>query len=86
MDYIEWNYIKAKRQAEKLTEQADRLDRLADCQLDETLHELSFLRSHIKGQANHTERLAQTVGFMCCCSLVVTHSSVSYNVHIVSCG
>ena len=41
MDYIEWNYIKAKRQAEKLTEQADRLDRLADCQLDETLHELS---------------------------------------------
>ena len=42
MDYIEWNYIQAKKQAAKLEEQADMLKRLSDVQLDETLQELSW--------------------------------------------
>lgn len=33
MDYIEWNYIQAKRQADRLDEQADRLSRLASGQV-----------------------------------------------------
>lgn len=41
MDYIEWNYIQAKRQAEKLEEQAARLGRLASNQLEGTLQKLS---------------------------------------------
>lgn len=41
MDYIEWNYIQAKKQAAKLEEQADMLKRLSDVQLDETLQKLS---------------------------------------------
>lgn len=41
MDYIEWNYIQAKRQAAKLSEQADRLDRLAGNSLSGTMQNLS---------------------------------------------
>lgn len=41
MDYIEWNYIQAKKQADRLDEQADRLNRLVSCQMEETLQELS---------------------------------------------
>lgn len=41
MDYIEWNYIQAKRQAAKLEEQADRLGKLASNQLGGTLNNLS---------------------------------------------
>lgn len=39
--YIDWNYIQAKRQASRLEEQADRLDRLASNQLKDTLKNLS---------------------------------------------
>lgn len=42
MDYIEWNYIQAKRQAARLEEQADRLGRLATNQLEGTLRKLSY--------------------------------------------
>lgn len=42
MDYIEWNYIQAKRQAARLEEQADRLNRLAFNQLEGTLGNLSY--------------------------------------------
>ena len=41
MDYIEWNYIQAKKQADKLEEQADRLGRLAQNQLEDTLQNLA---------------------------------------------
>lgn len=41
MNYIEWNYLQAKRQASRLEEQADRLKRLAADQLDGTFRELS---------------------------------------------
>ena len=41
MDYIEWNYIQAKRQAAKLEEQADRLGRLAGNSLSGTMQTLS---------------------------------------------
>jgi len=37
MEYMEWNYIQAKRQADKLSEQADRLDKLASNQMAGTL-------------------------------------------------
>lgn len=42
MDYIEWNYIQAKRQAAKLEEQAGRLSRLAADQLSGTISSLSY--------------------------------------------
>lgn len=48
MDYIEWNYIQAKRQADRLCEQADRLGSLAAKQLNGTLSELSY---HWKGDS-----------------------------------
>ena len=41
MDYIEWNYIQAKEQAEKLVEQADRLEKLSSEQLNATFYNLS---------------------------------------------
>lgn len=41
MDYIEWNYIQAKRQADRLSEQAERLSRLASGQMSDTLQKLS---------------------------------------------
>lgn len=41
MDYIEWNYIQAKRQADKLSEQADRLRQLSRGEMAETLNLLA---------------------------------------------
>lgn len=41
MDYMEWNYRQAKRQAAKLEEQAERLERLAEDQMEGTLGTLS---------------------------------------------
>ena len=41
MDYIEWNYIQAKKQADKLLEQAERLESLAACRLEEGLQGIS---------------------------------------------
>lgn len=38
---INWNYIQAKRQADRLEEQADRLRRLARNQMEEAVHSLS---------------------------------------------
>ena len=42
MDYIEWNYIQAKKQADRLDEQADRLLKLASQQMEGTLRDLSY--------------------------------------------
>lgn len=41
MGYIEWNYLQAKRQADRLEEQADMLDRLASNQMEESLQRLT---------------------------------------------
>lgn len=42
MDYIEWNYIQAKKQADRLDEQADRLEKLASQQLEGSFRDLSY--------------------------------------------
>ena len=42
MDYIEWNYIQAKKQADRLEEQAGRLSKLASEQMENTLRELAY--------------------------------------------
>ncbi len=41
MDYIEWNYIQAKKQADKLSEQAARLRQLSEEKMEETLNWLA---------------------------------------------
>lgn len=42
MGYIEWDYMQAKRQADRLEEQAGVLDRLASCQMEESLQRLTY--------------------------------------------
>lgn len=42
MDYIEWNYTQAKKQAAKLDEQAVRLNQMASAQMEDMLRDLSF--------------------------------------------
>lgn len=42
MRYIEWDYLQAKRQADRLEEQADVLDRLASNQMEESLQRIAY--------------------------------------------
>lgn len=41
MDYIEWNYLRAKEQAGRLEDQAERLSRLAGGEMNGTLREVA---------------------------------------------